>query len=65
MKRNMVFKGVVAKGLPEGNVRVNIGLEAQVSPDMARDILLEVGDMLDKEVSCEIELVQGRMNLKK
>jgi len=61
MNRQMTLKGASAKAQGEGGVLVRLSLEAITSADMARDILMEVGEMLDQEVTCEIEAVQMKL----
>ncbi len=65
MQRSMVLKSASAKAQPEGAIIVRIGLECSVSRDMALDILNDLGEMLDKGVSVDVQLIQNKLNLKK
>ena len=61
MNRRMILKAASAKAQMEGKVLVHLSLEIMTSADMARDIIMEAGEMLDQEIECKIELVQGKM----
>ena len=65
MNRKMTLTGASAKAEGQGKVQVKISLEVETSADMARDIILEAGEILDQEVDCKIEAIQAKMNLKK
>jgi len=64
MNRQMTLKGASAKAQPEGNVLVRLSMEVITSADMARDILMEAGELLDQEVNCEIKANQSKIEFK-